>query len=157
MSAVFNQMNRKDMSCHAIKEQFDARLDGHLDGAQQAAMAAHLAGCVDCRREWDAYAGAWQALERDKGIEPSFGFVERTLRRLNEPQAVGLARFWHPSFRWTALATTVVVLAVGAWVGHERLIEQRRAEIYARTQHADYLEDYDVIANLDQLKGDNHL
>ena len=157
MNMVFNQMNGKDMSCHAIKEQFAERLDGRLDGAQQSSLASHLAGCADCRREWEAYADAWQALERDKGIEPSFGFVERTLRRLNEPQAAGLARFWRPSFRWTALATTVVVLAVGAWVGHERSIEQRRAEIYARAQQGDYLEDYDVIANLDQLKGDNHL
>jgi predicted anti-sigma-YlaC factor YlaD len=157
MSVVFNQMNGNNMSCHAVNEQFDERLDGRLDVAQQAALAAHLAGCADCRREWEAYARAWQTLERDKGIEPSFGFVERTLRRLNEPQAAGLARFWHPSFRWTALATTVVVLAVGAWVGHERMIGQMRVEVYARAQQADYLEDFDVIANLDQLKGDNHL
>jgi len=145
------------MSCHAVKEQFDERLDGRLDELQQASLAAHLAGCADCHREWEAYAGAWQALERDKAIEPSFGFVERTLRRLNEPQAAELARFWYSSFRWTALATTVVVLGVSAWIGHERMIEQRRAEIYARAQQADYLEDYDVIANLDQIKGDNHL
>ena len=39
MSAVFNQMNRNDMSCYAIKEQFDERLDGRLDGAQQASLA----------------------------------------------------------------------------------------------------------------------
>lgn len=145
------------MNCHAVKEQFDERLDGRLDGLQQAAFESHLATCADCRREWEAYAGAWQTLERDKGIEPSFGFVERTLRRLNEPQAVGFPRFWRPSLRWVVLGTAVVALAVSAWVGHERLIERRRAEIYARAQQADYLEDYDVIANLDQLKGDNHL
>ena len=145
------------MSCHAVNKQFAERLDGRLDGAQQAALAAHLAGCPDCRREWKAYAGAWQALERDKAIEPSFGFVERTLRRLNEPQPIELPGFWPASLRWAALATTVVALSMGAWVRHERMIEQRRAEIYARAQQGDYLEDYDVIANLDQLKVDKHL
>jgi predicted anti-sigma-YlaC factor YlaD len=150
-------MNRKQMSCEAVKEQFDERLDGRLDGPQQAAFEAHLAGCAGCRREWEAYAGAWQALERDKGIEPSFGFVERTLRRLNEPQAVGLPRFWRPSLRWAVLATTIVALGMSAWVGHERMMGRRRAETYARAQQADYLEDFDVIANLDQLRKDNHL
>ena len=145
------------MSCHAIRKQFDERLDGRLDGPRQAAFESHLAGCANCRREWEAYAGAWRALERDEGIEPSFGFVERTLRRLNEPAAVGLPRFWRPSLRWVVLGTAVVVLAVSAWVGREHLVDRRRAEVYARAQQADYLEDFDVIANLDQLKGDNHL
>jgi predicted anti-sigma-YlaC factor YlaD len=145
------------MSCQTIKEQFDERLDGRLSESQQAAFDEHVAGCVDCRREWQAYAGAWTTLERHAGIEPSFGFVERTLRRLAEPQVAVHAWFWRPAFRWAALAATVVVLGVGAWVGRERIIEQRRAEIYARVQQADYLEDFDVIANLDQLNGGNQL
>ena len=99
---------------------------------------------------------AWELLGRHRGIEPSFGFVERTLRRLDEPQVIR-TWFWQPAFRWAALAATVMVLGVGAWVGRERIIEQRRAEIYARVQQADYLEDFDVIASLDQNNGSNEL
>jgi len=51
--------------------------------------------------KWEAYAGAWRILDRDKGIEPSFGFAERTLRRLAEPQ----------------LAISLVVLAAAGAVG----------------------------------------
>ena len=145
------------MSCRAVIEQFDERLDGRMDGQQQAVFDAHVAGCVDCGREWAAYAGAWQALDRDDGIEPSFGFAERTLRRLNEPGPAIHWWAWRPSLRWAVLAATVVALGVGAWVGHERMVERRRAEIYARVQQGDYLEDFDVIANLDQLKGNNQL
>lgn len=141
------------MSCQTIREQFDERLDGPL----LAAFEAHLAGCADCRREWEAYAGAWQVLGRDKGIEQSFGFAERTLRRLNEPPVVGLPRFWRPSLRWASLAATIIALGVGGWIGRERIQEGKRVEVYARVQQADYLEDFDVIANLDQLKGGNHL
>ncbi len=139
------------MSCQTFKEQFDERLDGRLSGSQQAAFDQHVAACADCRREWQAYAGAWGVLERHTGLEPSFGFVERTLRRLDEPPIVVRPWFWQPALRWAALAVTVAALGAGAWVGHERLVEQRRVELYTRVQQGDYLEDFDVIASLDQL------
>ena len=157
---MFNQVDSKDMSCQTIREQFDNRLDGRLSGPEQIAFDAHLAGCADCRREWEAYASVWQALALQKGIEPSFGFAERTLRRLTEqPVFVHPWWWWRPSIRsirLATLATTVVVVALSTWVWHERSVERKRAEIYARVQEGDYLEDYDVIANLDQLKEGHH-
>jgi predicted anti-sigma-YlaC factor YlaD len=150
-------MDRKDMSCQTVREQFDHRLDGRLSGPEQGAFDAHLAGCAHCRREWVAYAAAWQVLARDEGIEPSFGFAERTLRRLNEPRVDVHQWWWRPTIRWATLATTVAALAVTAWVGHDRMLARKHAELYARVQEGDYLEDYDVIANLDQLKEGGHL
>ena len=144
------------MSCKEIKRKFDERLAGRLSGPDRAAFDEHVAICADCRQEWQAYAGAWTALERHTDIEPSFGFVERTLRRLTEP-TVARGWFWQPAFRWTALAASVVVLGVGAWLGHQRLVAQRSAEIYAGIRQAEYLEDFDVIASLDQLNGGNKL
>ena len=145
------------MSCQGIREQFDARLDERLSEAELAALEAHLAGCADCQREWQAYAAAWQTLALDKGIEPSFGFAERTLRQLNEPAVHEQPWWWRPSIRWATLATAGVALAITTWVGHERVLDRKQAEVYARVQEADYLEDYDVIANLDQLKQGGHL
>ena len=145
------------MSCQTIQDQFDQRLDGRLDASEQAAFEAHVAGCADCRREWQAYANVWQVLARDNGIKPSFGFADRTLRRLTErPVAVRTWWLWRPSIRWAVLATTVAALAVATWVGHERTVGRKQAEVYARVQEGDYLEDYDVIANLDQLKEGGH-
>jgi predicted anti-sigma-YlaC factor YlaD len=149
-------MDRKDMSCQTVRDQFDHRLDGRLSGPEQGAFDAHLAGCADCRREWEAYANAWQVLAHDKGMEPTFGFAERTLRRLNEPRVGAHQWWWRPSIRWATLATTVTALAVTAWVGRERMLDRKHAELYAHVQEGDYLEDYDVIANLDQLKGGHH-
>jgi predicted anti-sigma-YlaC factor YlaD len=149
-------MDRNHMSCRTVRQQFDARLDGRLNVSEQAAVDAHLIGCADCRSEWGAYSGVWRVLGRDEGIEPSFGFAERVLRRLNEPQ-VTHGWFWRWPLRWAALAASVVALGMGTWVAHERTLDQNHAEVYARVQQADYLEDYDVIANLDQLKKDNHL
>jgi predicted anti-sigma-YlaC factor YlaD len=156
-NSVFNQMDSNDMSCQTLREQFDNRLDGRLSGPEQIAFDAHLAGCADCRREWEAYANVWQVLARDKGIEPSFGFAERTLRRLTEQPIVVRPWWWRPPIRYAALATTVIVVALAIWVGHERTVGRNRAKIYAQVQEGDYLEDYDVIANLDQLKGGGRL
>jgi predicted anti-sigma-YlaC factor YlaD len=145
------------MNCQAIKEQFDERLDGCLTEPQQAAFDAHVAACADCRSEWKAYAGAWEVIGRQPGIEPSFEFVERTLRRLEERPAMARSWFWQPSVRWATLAAAVVALGVGGWMEHGRMQERKRAELYTRVQQADYLEDFDVIANLDKIEGGNHL
>jgi predicted anti-sigma-YlaC factor YlaD len=145
------------MSCQSIREQFDERLDRCLPETEQAAFDGHVASCADCRSEWRAYAGAWEVIERQTGIEPSFGFVERTLRRLDEQPSTGRSWFWQPAVRWATLAAAVVALGVGGWVARERRLERRHAEVYAQAQQADYLEDFDVIANLDQIEGGNHL
>ncbi|HXI84104.1 MAG TPA: zf-HC2 domain-containing protein [Verrucomicrobiae bacterium] len=145
------------MRCQAIKEQFDERLDGRLSESQQAAFDAHVAACAECRPEWQAYAGAWEVIGRQPGIEPSFGFVERTVRRLDEQPAVGRSWFWQPAVRWVTLGAAVFALSVVGWVGRARMQERRRAELYAHVQQADYLEDFDVIANLDQIEGGSHL
>lgn len=145
------------MNCQAIKEQFGERLDGRLTELQQAVFDAHVAACADCRPEWRAYASAWEAIGHQPGIEPSFGFVERTLRRLDEQPAAGRSWFWQPAVRWVTLTAAVVALSVGGWMEHGRMQERKRAELYTRVQQADYLEDFDVIANLDKIEGDNHL
>jgi len=145
------------MNCQAIKEQFDERLDGRLTEPQQAAFDAHLAACADCLTEWRAYAGAWEVIGRQPGMEPSFGFVERTLRRLDERPAVGRSWFWQPVVRWATLTTAVVAFSVVGWVERTRMQERKRAEVYDHVQQAEYLDDFDVIANLDQIEGGNHL
>jgi len=145
------------MMCKQVQQSFDEQLDGRLTESQQAAFDEHLTACAGCRREWQTYAGAWDVMGRHTGIEPSFGFVERTLRRLDEPQTVVRTWFWRPVFRWTALATAVIALGAGTWIRHERLATQRRVEIYASVRQAEYLEDFDVIAYLDQFKGNDKL
>jgi len=42
------------MDCKTAREQLDDLVDGALDVATAATLAAHLAGCADCTRERDA-------------------------------------------------------------------------------------------------------
>ncbi len=90
----------------------------------------------------------WELLGRHQAAAPSTGFAERTVRRLHaEP-----VRSWYalPVWRWVMIGATAVVLVAGFGV-YRRAENIRRAEFYASTHQADYLEDYDVIASLDVL------
>ncbi|MEI6082771.1 MAG: hypothetical protein WCS70_00560 [Verrucomicrobiota bacterium] len=101
----------------------------------------------------DAQA-AWELLGRQRGIEPSFGFAQRTIRRLHEAPA---RRFWQlPVFRWATALSCVAMISISGLVIQRRAIARHNAEVYAAA-HQDTLEDYDVIAALDQLEDDNRL
>jgi hypothetical protein len=98
---------------------------------------------------------AWELLGRHRSIEPSFGFVERTLRRLDETPVGSHRSFWHlPAFRWAIAASFAVVLGLGGWLTWQHVQANRGAEVYAHLQQ-DRLEDFDVIASLDQINGGN--
>jgi predicted anti-sigma-YlaC factor YlaD len=138
--------------CQTIQEQFDDRLDQRLDAAQAATFDAHVAVCASCRQEWESYAGSWNVLGKARGAEPSFGFAARTLRRLHEPSS---SPWRWPVLRWAAASVAAVMLAVGLFVFHQREQDTQIAAYQAVAQ--DRLEDFDVIACLDQLEGDKRL
>jgi cytochrome c-type biogenesis protein CcmH/NrfG len=100
----------------------------------------------------------WELIGRHKGIEPSFGFVERTLRLLDQPETTARPVWWSPALRWAMAGAVVVALGVGSWTGWQRKqqadrVAAARVETYVTAQQTDYLEDFDVIASLDQLNG----
>jgi anti-sigma factor RsiW len=137
--------------CQSIQEQLSERLDNRLDAGQTAAFDAHVAACASCRQQWQQHVAMWDALGRAPGTEPSFGFVQRTIRRLDEaPRSL-----WQwPVLRWAA-AVVAVAVAVGWFALHQSEQDTRVVTYQAVTQ--DRLDDFDVIAYLDQLEGETRL
>lgn len=104
----------------------------------------------------------WELIGRHESVEPSFGFIERTLRRLDQPEIAPRRVGWFPLLRWAMAAVVVAALGVVGWNGWQHKqqtdrIAAARAETYAAVQQGDYLEDFDVIASLDQLNGKGNL
>jgi predicted anti-sigma-YlaC factor YlaD len=147
------------MNCSTVQNLFDDRLDSRLDASTKGAMDAHLAACQNCHDEWQAYSATWQLLGETKTIEPSFGFVERTMRRLDE-QAVSRGHEWLPIFRWAALGLTVLALSLGGWLGWQRWktvqtagteITNGEPELFVQVNYGGFFDDLEVIASLNEL------
>ena len=141
--------------CRQIQKQFDLRLDGRLGFAHELAFDEHVATCATCRQRWHQYVDAWQTVGRLPSVEPSVGFVERTLRRLEEQTAHEPASAGWPMWRWALVGAAVVALSVTAGLAWWRVEKTRQlTAVYNEVLQADYLEDFDVVASLDKLNGE---
>jgi anti-sigma factor RsiW len=141
----------KTMNCNQVRALMDDRLDGRLAEETGALFDRHVAVCPACDREWQTLCGMWSTLDRLPAIEPSVGFAERTLRRLDEPAPSFAERFLPAFWRWTLVGATAVVLAVCGWTIWQRAQDARLAHVYARVHQGDLNDDFDVIAGLDRL------
>jgi predicted anti-sigma-YlaC factor YlaD len=57
-------------------------LDGMLDGAEQARLDQHVAGCSACRLEWEAMQEVSALFALSPQVGPPLGFAVRVERRL---------------------------------------------------------------------------
>ena len=145
------------MNCQKYKNQFDDRLDGRLDAACAQAFDAHTVGCPACRSAWQQYRAVWDIVNQQRGVTPSFGFAQRTLRRLQAVPETVAVRFWQlPVFRWATAVSLLMVIGLSGVLIHQRVENRQRVEAYAAAHH-DRLEDFDVIASLDVVEDEADL
>lgn len=67
------------MTCHDVREQFSAWVDEALGPEERAGMAAHLAGCADCRRELERFRKTVALLHAVEPARAPAGFVDRVV------------------------------------------------------------------------------
>jgi hypothetical protein len=103
------------MTCLEAREHFSARADTALSAAELAAVDAHLAGCGECRREWQRFAATVGLLRAVEPARAPAGFVDRVLVAAARPQpwyrrlAHGLLVPW--TIKLPLEAAAVVMLA----------------------------------------------
>lgn len=139
----------KTRNCNQWRAQFDERLDERLVAVACAEFDRHVAVCPECGREWRLYAASWQALNRTEAIEPSVGFVEHTLRRLDETPSRAPVWGWHIAWHWAVAGAVALVLAGSGWIVWQRAQNARLAVVYSQIQQP--ADDYEVISGLDYL------
>jgi hypothetical protein len=92
-------------------ERLSAWLDGELSTADRAAVAAHLAGCVECARLLEAMAAVEERL-RESAVEAPPGyfaaFPERIRDRLGEARPRRPRRV--PSWTWAVAAALLLAV-----------------------------------------------
>ncbi|GMV38091.1 MAG: hypothetical protein AMXMBFR61_25990 [Fimbriimonadales bacterium] len=82
------------------------------DLSADSRLAAHVAECSDCAREWAALSAVADDLPRVlPALQPSSDFVARTLRRLNEEPRPARTASWLPLPAAIVLAALLVFFA----------------------------------------------
>ena len=67
------------MTCEAARELFSALVDAALTPDERRSLDAHLAGCVECRRELEAFQRTIALVRSAPALRAPAGFVERVL------------------------------------------------------------------------------
>ena len=112
------------MNCNRCQILLEQLLDGQLDAAMEAEVLAHVECCVSCAHWRRDLQRVWELLDAEKSLEPSPGFVVRTIRRavtVNESPTLLLPRriFWPAPRRLWAMASAgamVLVVLSGYWL-----------------------------------------
>ena len=101
-----------------IEARIDAQLDGELEAAEAETLAAHVAGCDECRRFRDARLALRSAIagEIPRYRAPSSlrSSVQDAVRKAGEPRRVKFASVPR-SWRGFAIAASIAVVAATSW------------------------------------------
>jgi len=119
------------MRCSEARKWISRRLDGPLEGARDAALAAHLARCEACR----AYADDLTRLDLSvlEVPEPSPGFTQEVMQVVDQVSRPGPVvgrrpRWFRPTAAGLGAAAAVSGFAVGL------LLQQPGGDVVAPTE-----------------------
>jgi anti-sigma factor RsiW len=145
-----------DMECKESQRWLGADLDGELDPPSAARLAAHLEGCADCRRDYEALAALHTRLRTSATRYAAPPQLARRVRAALAAPAPAPAR---PRARWSwawinfgvaGAATAAFLVTLGLYLGRPaqdaRLDEELVASHY-RALQVDHLTD---VASSDQ-------
>jgi hypothetical protein len=118
------------VTCREARDLFSALADDALAAGERAPVEAHLAGCADCRREWERFGRTVALLHAVEPARAPVGFVDRVLEAARPvPWYRRLARdAFLPLPRKLPLEAAAILLVGGLalWT-FQRMPEQQQA------------------------------
>jgi anti-sigma factor RsiW len=150
-----------------VEDRLIALAAGDLDGAERAAVEAHVAGCAACRQAQADFARVASAVARPAAPPLHWGAYRAELRAKLDARGAGGARSsgsWGWSLRPLSMAVAAGLVAVMVWIGgpggsvgtgdlalDDSVLAARLGLISSLdlVQELDLLEDLDVIRGLD--------
>jgi len=114
------------MSCHKIKKQLSAYVDGELPVAERAAVKLHVGACADCQRELAALQEISARLAKLPEVTAPDGFLADVCEELQDTGNTGRPSFsdWLLRPLWLKIplqaAATVGILAGIVWLVQSR-------------------------------------
>lgn len=136
------------MNCQEVREHLSAYYDGELPADKHAAVAEHVAECLDCVQELAAFA-SMTAMTGDFGAaEPPEHIWSGIEKQLDERAAVPLAETGEkrPSLATAtkpiALAATVLVAVGVGWFVYETVFDRDNHDQHFVAEFGEYLDEF---------------
>jgi anti-sigma factor RsiW len=148
------------MKCSDIRNLLSLYLDDALDEPERGRVAAHLAGCADCRREAEILSKSWEMLGELDEIEPNPFYVSRFYARLAErrpwyaPWVDALRSLSARRRLLPALAAVCLVAVIGIGVVQvqlKRAGQERLAAAHLNGLDPELFESFELAENLDLI------
>ena len=119
------------MTCEPVRALFSELADAMLSADRRAECEAHLAACVDCRREWEGFRRTLSLLNDLERVRAPEGFVDRVLaaaaRREPWPRRLLRAVFVPLPVKLPLEVAAIAFVAVGVTYLMPRTPELRQA------------------------------
>lgn len=106
------------MDCRDVTALGIDRLAGEAGADVRRELAAHLAGCENCRREVSALEDAWTTLGLDPDAEVTADFRRRSLALLEEETLRNRVRAFRPKNPFARPLAQAAALALAAGLGY---------------------------------------
>ena len=103
------------MTCRDVEARLGAYLDGELDAAESAAVAAHLKACPACSRSFERQRALRAALRAEV---PALGAPDTLRIRVRDAvrrAAPAVSRRRLPAWSWLAVAAVLVLAVAETW------------------------------------------
>lgn len=134
------------MRCQDAQESIVLAQYGELADDRLLPLEQHLAGCEDCRREWNAQLALYETLALDPVVEPSPNLLAASRMRLDDaldalPPRSLVQRFHANAYRWLGFVTgapalATLLLGVGFLGGNALVRYQVHAQLARQPQPA---------------------
>jgi len=103
------------VNCREVEARLGAYLDGELDAAEKAAVAAHLKGCAGCAASLDRLRAVRMAVRNELATYRAPDTLRMRVRDAVRDAAPAVSPLRAPLWNWLAVAAAVVVTVIGTW------------------------------------------
>lgn len=142
------------MNCHSAQRLLSAERDGALPPGERAGLAAHVAGCAECRRFEAALRGVGEEMHAAAGrvTVPDEERAWHDIRRELRATSPAASRAWWNLGRWALPLGAAAALAAVAVIGPS-WTDEDGPQLVARAEFVEVAGDASSMVYVDDKSG----
>lgn len=137
------------MNCEWVRDNISAYIDGELTRSQKEMVESHLAGCPECKAEFNRLSMAWDALTLWEDKESPLYLKEDILQAVKREKSSRFLRILLPVAAVLVITFSILIFydEINHYDKKTLISEKTKGEFSMQTKKVDLDED-EIIANL---------